>query len=178
MVATIATRQLHFFFSSSFPIEEKRTNPFPIGFHPSFPTIFKLHAMVNKFQIFLPSLPLSIFKYFRNCGRERENDELMMTTIATRQLRFFFSPFPKEEEEERTIFELHATINRFQIFLPSLSLPIFEYFRNCGREREKRIGRRKNEPFPTTFHPSSFQQFSYFSRIREFLRGNNPTSCA
>ena len=165
MVATIATRQLHSSFSP-FPIEEEER------------TIFELHAMVNKFQIFLPSLPLSIFKYFRNCGRERENDELMMTTIATRQLRFFFSPFPKEEEEERTIFELHATINRFQIFLPSLSLPIFEYFRNCGREREKRIGRRKNEPFPTTFHPSPFQQFSYFSRIREFLRGNNPTSCA
>ena len=149
MVATIATRQLHSSFSP-FPIEEEER------------TIFELHAMVNKFQIFLPSLPLSIFKYFRNCGRERENDELMMTTIATRQLRFFFSPFPKEEEEERTIFELHATINRFQIFLPSLSLPIFEYFRNCGREREKRIRRRKNKPFLTGFHPSLSNNFHTF----------------
>ena len=89
MVATIATRQLHSSFSP-FPIEEEER------------TIFELHATINRFQIFLPSLSLPIFEYFRNCGREREKDEPMVATIATRQLHFFSSSFPIEEEEERT----------------------------------------------------------------------------
>ena len=122
MVATIATRQLHSSFSP-FPIEEEER------------TIFELHAMVNRFQIFLPSLSLPIFEYFRNCGREREKDG--MATIATRQLHSSSSPFPIEEEERTSLFQQDfiplfqqfsscTMVNRFQIFLPFLPLPIFE----------------------------------------------------
>ena len=73
----------------------------------------------------------SDFRIFSKLWKREGKDEPMVATIPTRQLYFFSSSFPIEEEE-RTIFELHATINRFQIFLPSLPLPIFEYFRNCG----------------------------------------------
>ena len=182
MVATIATRQLHFFFSSSFPIEEKRTNPFPIGFHPSFPTIFKLHAMVNRFQIFLPSLPLPIFEYFRNCWKREGTD----------------GGYDRNSKEERTNLSqqdsIHllsnnfrvAMVNRLQIFLPSLPLSIFEYFRNCGREREKdgmaTIATRQlhssSSPFPIEEEERTslfqqdfiplFQQFSSCTMVNRF----------
>ena len=128
--------------------------------------------MVNRLQIFLPSLPLSIFEYFRNCEREKDG----MATIATRQLHSSSSPFPIEEEERTSLFQQDfiplfqqfsscTMVNRFQIFLPSLPLPIFKYFQNYGRERESMnrwwlLRRRKNKPFPTGFHPSPFQQFS------------------
>ena len=88
MVATIATRQLHFFFSSSFPIEEKRTNPFA-----------RYGKQISDISSFSSSSDIRIFS------------KLL---------------------EERG--------NRWWL--------------------RSQLERRKNEPFPTGFHPSPFQQFS------------------